>query len=239
MSSTKYIGINQRVPYCILDESLKEFLYNGEIERNHILAKMSSITTGENRAKKATLYAFQILTRPRKALLYIQQAIGASVYDKLPEQDRKAIILCLLTHTFPITYDVLCAFATVFKVQPQVSRKFINQKMAAIYGSNRTLEIGIDALMPMLIELGVLERAKRGFYKVGRQPTITHSSVTELYIATDITLSGSKSIALDETDSRGWFFFNHVDLLKDAKFKLLKITEGSVGGGYVGLRQIQ
>jgi len=235
MSSTKFIGINQRVPYSILDASLKQYLYSGEIKREEILERMLSITTGENRAKKATMYAHHILTRPKKFLSFIEKSIGASVYEKLPEQDRMAVILCLVANTFPITYDLLCAIGTVFKVQEQVSRSFINQKMATLYGSNRTLAIGIDALIPMLIELGTLDRIKNGVYKVGNQPTITHSSVAELYVATDIALSGSKSIALDDTSYRSWFFFNQVELPKGVKFKLLKIKEGMVGGGYVCL----
>ena len=107
--------------------------------------------------------------------------------------------------------------------------------MSALYGSNRTIAVAIDALMPMLIELGALERVKMGVYKVGRQPTIVHPAVAELYVATDIALSGSKSIALDETNYRPWFFFYRVELPKDGRFKLLKMTDGMVGGGYVGL----
>lgn len=235
MSPTKYIGINQRVPYSILDESLKHYLHSGKIKRGEILERMLGVTTGENRVKKATIYAHQILNRPKNLLSFIEKSIGASVYEKLPEQDRKAVILCLVANTFPITYDLLCAIATVFKVQEQVSRAYINHKMAALYGSNRTLAIGIDALMPMLIELGTLERVKMGVYKVGSQPTISHPAVAELYVATDIALSGSKSIALDETTYRPWFFFNQVELSKGATFKLLRMTEGRVGGGYVGL----
>jgi hypothetical protein len=235
MSSTKYIGINQRVPYNVLDESLTQYLYLREIKREDILAKMLSVTEGENRAKKATMYAHQILTRPKKILSFLEKSINASVYEKLPERDRKAVILCLIANTFPIIYDLLSAIATVLKVQAQVSRAFINQKMSAAYGSNRTLAIGIDALMPMLIELGTLDRVKKGVYKVGGQPIITQPAIAELYVATDIALSGSKSIALDETNYRSWFFFNRVKFPKDAKFKLLKITEGGIGGGYVGL----
>jgi hypothetical protein len=235
MRSSKFIGINQRVPFNVLDESLKQYLYSGEIKPEDILVRMLNVTAGKNRAKKATMYANQILTRPKKILSFIDKSIGVSIYEKLPERDRKAVILCLVANTFPIAYELLIAIATVLKVQAKVSRAFINQKMSTIYGSNRTLDIGIDALMPMLIELGTLDRVKIGVYKVGSQIMITHPAVAELYVATDITLSGSKSIALDETSHRPWFFFNQVKLPKDTKFKLLKITEGAIGGGYVRL----
>ena len=233
MSSEKFVGINQRVPYVILDESLKHYLYSGKILREEIFTSMLSVTPGENRAKKATMYAYQILTRPKKLLAFIEKSFSASVYEKLSEHDRKAVILCLVATTFPITYDLLCTMGVVFKTQEQISRAFINKKMASLYGSNRTLAIGIDALMPMLIELGVLERVKMGIYKVGSRPIISHPAVLELYVATDIFLSGSKSIALDEATHRSWFFFNRVELLKGPEFKLLKMTEGRIGGGYV------
>ena len=231
----KYIGINQRIPYSVLDESLKEYLYTGEINRGEILDKMLQVTSGENRARKATMYAHHILSRPKKFLSFIEKSITAAGYEKLSEADRKAVILCLVVNTFPITYDLLCAIATVFKVQECASRAFINQKMSALYGSNRTVAVAIDALMPMLIELGALERVKMGVYRVGSQPIIIHPAVAELYVATDIALSGSKSIALDETNYRAWFFFNRVELAKGGRFKLLKMTDGMVGGGYVGL----
>lgn len=231
----KYIGINQRIPYSVLDESLREYLYTGEIKRGEILEKMLQVTSGKNRARKATMYMHHILSRPKKFLSFIEKFISAAGYEKLSEADRKAVILCLVVHTFPVAYDLLCAVATVFKVQECASRAFINQKMSALYGSNCTIAVAIDALMPMLIELGALARVKMGVYRVGNQPTIVHPAVAELYVAADIALSGSKSIALDETNYRAWFFFYKVELPKGGRFKLLKMTDGMVGGGYVGL----
>ena len=236
MTLIKYIGINQRVPYSILNDFLKRYLQNGVISREDIIVDMLRVTAGENRAKKASMYVYQVLSRPKKILLFIEKSVGASVYEKLSEPDRKAVILCLLASTFPIVYDLLCAIATVFKVQEYASRAFINKKISALYGSNRTTAIAIDALLPMLIELGTLERVKTGVYKVGSQPILMHPSVGELYVATDISLSGSKSISLDEIKHRSWFFFNQVILSKNSKFKLLAINEGGVGGGYVKLR---
>ena len=44
----------------------------------------------------------------------------------------------------------LVALAAGFKVQNQINKAFINQKVAAIYGSNRTMDIALDALLPMI-----------------------------------------------------------------------------------------
>jgi hypothetical protein len=235
MTVNKYIGINQRLPYGILNEFLKRYLQAGVISREEILAEVRRVTAGENRAKKASMAIHQTLSRPKKILSFLEKSIGATTYEKLTEDDRKVVILCLVASAFPITYDLLCAIATVLKVQEYVSKAFISQKISALYGSNRSTSLAIDALLPMLIELGTLERVKTGVYKVGRQPIIMNLSVVELYVATDISLSGSKSISLDETKHRSWFFFNQVIFAKNSKFKLLTITDGMVGGGYVSL----
>jgi len=231
----KYIGMNQRVPFSILDESLKRFLASGELNRTELMEEILTETKGHNRAEKATQHAWQILTRPKAFIRFIQKSISPAVYSKLPQLDRKAICLCLVANTYPITYDLLSNAAKVLKVQNQVSRAFINQKMAALYGSNRTLDIAIDALMTMLVELGALSRVKIGVYTCGERPRIANMAVSELYIATDIRLSGSKSILLDEINHRSWFYFFRVDLNEKAPIGLLRFTEGRVGGGYLSL----
>ncbi len=234
-TSKKYIGINQRVPFSLLDESLKRFLASGELDRSELMEEILTEMKGHNRAEKATQYAWQILTRPKAFIRFILKNISPAVYSKLPQHDRKAISLCLVANTYPITYDLLSTVAKVLKVQDQVSRAFINQKMAALYGSNRTLDIAIDALMTMLVELGALSRVKIGFYTRGERPRITNKAVSELYIATDIRLSGSKSIVLDEINHRSWFYFYRVDLNEKAPVGLLKFTEGRIGRGYLSL----
>src|SRR5208283_4587541 len=184
--SGKYIGINQRVPFDVLDAGLYGFLQDQAVDKESIVAHMREYTKGENRVLKASQYAVQILSRQEKYILELKKSIGAEAYLKLPVTDRKAIILSLVALTYPITYDLLIALASGFKVQPQINRQFINQKMAALYGSNRTLDIALDALVPMIIELGAVERVKISLYSLSKKTVITHPIIKELIIFTDI-----------------------------------------------------
>ncbi len=234
-ASKKFIGINQHVPITVLDHALASFLETGEIDRKEIALELSRITKGGNRSEKASRYACQILTKPMSVLDILKKNINSSQYVKLHPNEKKAIILSLLSITYPITYDLLVTVATVLKVQPQVSKAYINQKMGSIYGSNRTLAVALDALMPMLIELNTIERVKIGLYKRGPVMRLSNPMVTELYIYTEILLSGSKSIIYDDIKQRPWFYFFEVDYKKDIHKKFLKYSEGRLGGGYISI----
>eukprot|EP01041_Mallomonas_annulata_P015474 gene15474-32706_t len=121
--------------------------------------------------------------------------------------DRKALALCLISLTYPITYDLLISLAQGLKVQEQVNKKFISEKVMSIYGSNRTVDIAIDALLPMIIELNTIKRDKKSIYSIGSKLVISNKFIAEMIIYTDIKLSGSKSILVDELSHKPWFTY--------------------------------
>lgn len=229
----KFIGINQRVPFNVLDTAILQFLQEGNINKDDILAHMKEFTKGENRAQKATKYACQILTRQTKILNELRKKVHESTYIKMSLSDRKALALCLIALTYPITYDLLVALAAGFKVQSQINKAFINQKIAAIYGSNRTMDIALDALLPMIIELDTIKRDKISLYSKAEKAVVSNPFIQELITYTDIKLSGSKSILLEDVSHRPWHMYFEVKPLKEQKQVLLKYSEGVVGGGYL------
>src|SRR5687768_17048812 len=96
----KFIGINQRVPFTILDAAISQYLESGTVNQNDILAHMKEFTKGENRAMKATKYAVQIMTRQSKVLNELKKKIGQETYVKMRTGDKKALVLCLVSLTY-------------------------------------------------------------------------------------------------------------------------------------------
>ncbi|MCW3070481.1 MAG: hypothetical protein JWO44_371 [Bacteroidetes bacterium] len=231
----KYIGINQRVPFKVLDQGILSYLQTDVVNREELKEYLREFTKGENRVSKAANYANAILTKPTTALKTIKQNLNADTYLRLSEKERKALVLSLVALTYPIAYDLLVALATGFKVQSQINKKFISQKMSAIYGSNRTLDIALDALLPMLIELGAIQRAKMSIYELAPHSVLQASILTELFIYTDIRLSGSKSILLQELTTRPWYEYYSVEYKKEIHNKLLTFSEARIGGGYISI----
>jgi hypothetical protein len=61
-----------------------------------------------------------------------------------------------------------------FKVQTHVSKKFISEKVKLVYGSNRGVDLAIDAMLPMIIELNTIKRDKVGIYSMGVKLMVTN-----------------------------------------------------------------
>jgi hypothetical protein len=236
-SKGKYIGINQRIPFEVLDAAIHLYLSNGEIDKSYIYQRMQEFTAGTNRAKKATTYVVQLLNRQVHLLDQLKKAIKEVPYNSLRTDDRKALCLCLISLTYPITYDLLVALAQGFKVQSQINKKFINEKVMSIYGSNRTVDIAIDALLPMIIEFNTIKRDKVSLYSLSVKLIITNKYISELVIFTDIKLSGSKSILIDEITFKPWYsFFEISTIIPDKVNMLISMRDSAVGKGYLTLK---
>ena len=233
-SKGKYIGLNQRIPFDVLDAAIHFYLMNGVIDKEYIFQRMQEFTSGANRANKAAGYVVQILTRQVKLLNQMSKVIKEVPYNSIRIDDRKAFCLCLISLTYPITYDLLVALAQGFKVQSQINKKFINEKVKTLYGSNRTVDVAIDALLPMIIELNTIKRDKVSIYSMASKLFTKNAFVNELIIYTDIKLSGSKSILIDDLNYKPWYSYFEISIpiLNKVNFLISK-KESAVGKGYL------
>ena len=233
-SSGKYIGLNQRIPFEVLDAAIHFYLTNGLVDKTYILQRMQEFTAGLNRANKATLYVVQILNRQKQLLDNLKKSIQDTQYNTLKTDDRKALCLCLISLTYPITYDLLIALAQGFKVQSQINKKFISEKVMSIYGSNRTVDIAIDALLPMIIELNTIKRDKVSIYSLATKLSISNKFISELIIFTDIKLSNSKSILFNDLSFKPWYLYFNITAISDINFNyLISKKDSAVGNGYL------
>lgn len=233
-SKGKYIGLNQRIPFEVLDSAIYYYLENGVIDKDFIFQRMQEFTSGANRANKATTYVLQILTRQKQLLEQLKKTITRTPYGALRSDDRKALCLCLISLTYPITYDLLIALSQGFKSQAQINKKFISEKVMSIYGSNRTVDIAIDALLPMIIELNTIKRDKVSIYSIATKLMIINKFISELVVYTDIKLSGSKSLLIDELSFRPWYSYFDLSGVGMGSFSvLLSKKDSSVVKGYL------
>lgn len=233
-SKGKYIGVESRVQYDILEAVVYDNLYNGTLDKEKCLSHIKQYTKGVNRAGKILKHVTVLLAKNAALFAILSKQMTANEFTQLNISDRKAIILCLFCKSFPITYDMLIGLAQAFKVQKIVSKEVLVQKIGAIYGSNRAMHIAVTEIIPLLIECGIIVRIKVGIYSFSSKLIITSKFVSELIIYTDIKLSGSKSILIDELNFKPWYSYFELSNLSIANFnQLVSKKDSAVGKGYL------
>jgi len=230
----KYIGIESRVQYEILEAAIYDYLSSGTLDKAKRLSHIKQYNKGDNRAGKILKHITVLLAKNAALLEKLSKKITSDDFAQLNTSDRKGIILCLFCNSFPITYDILSGFAQTFKVQDIVSKEVIVRKIGAMYGSNRSMQIAITEIIPLLIECGIINRNKVGIYSMASRLVISNKFVTELVIYTDVKLSGSKSILIDELGYKPWYSYFDILSLSPANFgRLLTKKDSAIGRGYL------
>jgi len=149
----------------------------------------------------------------------------------------KPLVLAIIAGAYPIFSDILGILAKVYRVQELASRAYATQKIGDLYGSNRTLAVALDAVFPMLVDLGIITREKVGVYRAVSGIEIADERVAELFVASVIRLSGGKHISLDDFEYRDWHFFFKPKMPPYIGQSILTVTASGARQGYVEFRK--
>lgn len=232
----KYIGISNRIPTIVLEYAISSYLKTGVVNAHDYLSYIKEFTKGDNRAKKTMGHVTAIINKNSDLLQLFPKEIKND-FTSLPKSDRSALLLCLFSLTFPIAYDILNSFAVGFKVQEYISKRVIIEKIGSIYGSNRSMHIGLDESMPTIIDSNTIERVKSGIFKKGNSLKITNALIAEIIIYTDLKLSTSKSILIDDLEHRPWFIYFDISIIQPNKLSnIIKFKDSAVGKGYLTIK---
>ncbi len=195
-SKGKYIGISNRIPLIVLEYAVIDYISTGKVNSPDYLKYIHEFTKGENRAKKTQSHLVSIINKNTNLLNLLAKQLKGN-FLSLSKNDQKAVLISLYSLAFPIAYDILLAFSVGFKVQDVISKRVILEKMGALYGSNRSMHIGVDETIPLFLECGIISRQKNGIFAKGLKLKISNNFVSELIIYSNIKLSGSKSILVE------------------------------------------
>ena len=160
------IGINQRIPISILEMALLAAL-DDQATSEYFIELAQTEYDGENRIKKA-LSVMNRLTIKNPLMPFLienAEAVRTALRNK---NDRSLVLSAVINSAYNFAYDVTSTMGKYFHVQEQVTTGLVQGKLAAKYGSNRSLPNAMNCVLPMLIEAGVIVRPKVGFYEAIR-----------------------------------------------------------------------
>jgi len=235
-SKGNYIGISNRIPLVVLEYAVSDYISTGQVNAPAYFKYIQEFTKGENRAKKSLSHLVLIINKNSKLINQLAEQMNGD-FHSLSENDRRAVLISLYALTFPIAYNILLTFSAAFKVQEVISKRVVLEKMGALYGSNRSMHIGVDETIPLFLDCGIISRQKIGIYAKGLTLKITNNFVAELIIYSNIKLSGSKSILVDELNFKPWYSYFEIQNAKSINFsQLLSKKDSAVGKGYITIK---
>ena len=197
----KCIGNEQPLPVDIMIDSITEYLETKDIDKEGLLlrVKEQSSCSGDNRAKKAANAIYSVITKSSALNKSIVRNFTPESFYKLPVADKNVIVMSLVCLRFPFTYDLLSSFSKLLNIQDLVNKQYINEKMASMYGSNLSLEHGIEAAMKTAIDCKFITRDKPGLFSKGTN-IVSTTFAKEAWVSTFFELNGKKAVCIDDLE---------------------------------------
>lgn len=237
-SKPKYIGIESTIHVEVLEAVIAGYLKTSQLDQEVCLKHIRQFNKGINRSGKILKHIRVLLSKNKNILSMLKLNLQDIEYFQLNMPDRIAIDLCLFCLTFPISYDVLCAFGQGFKVQEDIHKQVIQKKIGSLYGGNRAMHIAVNEVLAFLVEIRLIKRVSIGIYKPGEKLKFRNPVISELVVYTDIQCSRSKSILVSDLHHRPWYmYFEDLSIQSDTFTTLVTMKDSIPGEGYLTVKK--
>lgn len=230
-SRTLTVGINQRLPFALVESAFLGIAETGKLNKEQILEEARTYFSGENRQNKT----LQLIRRIANEMFRLETH-GFSFFQEFISSSamkRKTLFIIACSLTYPIFYDTLCILGSAFGIQQEISTGSIMKKLSIKYGSNKAVENGLSAIIPMLMECGLITRKTLSIYSSGTPFIVEDPFHMELLLYTDIICSNLTSLVKEDIAFRPYLRFFTFDIKKVSFNKLISVEESRSGGGYV------
>lgn len=219
----KYLGIEQAITFKALDELFYRYFADEEISDAIIKKYLQEDISGENRLKKALSITRVVLKSNQEILIKIKKGNFFN-YAQLSEIDRKTLIIIFLCLTYPVIYKIISMFGTGFFIYDKINKKYIEEKLAAFYGSNSGMFNAIKSVLKILTNFELLKNQKKdkGNYSKPEKWKITNPLIKELIIYCEAYYSISQTIPQNEVGYKPIFNFFEYSNINSDKFIFLE-----------------
>lgn len=156
------VGISQRISIYIIEQALDAAL-KGTFTTELAADLAATQFNGANCIKKAQAFIGHFTLRnPLFGFIKKhEEEYRMAIHHK---DDRTAIFVALINATYEFGYDITSILGKFFHVQDEVTTKLLTTRLATKYSNNRSLPNGMNSILPMYIEAGLINRPQIGIY---------------------------------------------------------------------------
>lgn len=158
------IGIGQKIPIDLVEMALRAALAD-DCDSKYLSEIVTIAHTGKNVMQKSLNVARRLTyTNP---IINVLKENKDEVENALRySSDKGIIVTALLSTAYEFAYDTLCILGKYFHAQNQVTRQLIKTKLSDKYGMSGTLSNGLDSVIPILMDAGIIKRPGLGLYEI-------------------------------------------------------------------------
>jgi hypothetical protein len=200
----RFIGINQRISLQTLDELVTNLFQTKEIDKEFIKEKLASDFVGENRLRKA-YSIFSKLLNQSLSLIIKKNLLESEVFNKLSNQEKHSIYLCIISLCYPIVFDIIESIYSNFKIESNCKSIIVLDKLKSLYGSNRSTENAFYSILRFFEEIQIITKTRPGLYLPANTLIINNQFTIDFSIYTFLLNKKSKSISMSELSVQPWF----------------------------------
>lgn len=161
MSNT--VGINQRISFNIASQAI-DALLNDTYTPEFAADLASTEFNGANTIKKVQHYIGKLTARNPLLGFIKEHRSEYKTAIKYPG-DKAIIYTALINAAYPFGYEITSFLGKFFNVQDEISINLIKSKLAVSYSNNRAFVNGINSIIPMYVDAGLIIRDRIGVYK--------------------------------------------------------------------------
>lgn len=156
------IGINQRIGLSIIEQAMDAAL-NGTFTTELAADLAATQFNGANCITKAqSIIGRLTLRNPLFGFVEEhEEEYRKAIHHK---DDRTAILVALINAAYEFGYNITSVLGKFFHVQDEVTTKLIMTRLSTKYSNNRSLINGMNSILPMYIEAGLINRQRLGVY---------------------------------------------------------------------------
>lgn len=156
------VGISQRISIHIIEQAMDAAL-KGTFTTELAADLAATQFNGANRIKKAQTFIGHLTLR-NPLFDFVKEHEKEYRIALHHKDDRTAIFVALINTTYEFGYDITAILGKFFHVQDEVTTKLITAKLSTKYSNNRSLPNGMNSILPMYIEAGLINRPRVGVY---------------------------------------------------------------------------
>lgn len=144
-------------------ELIMSAIFDGSCTKEYILELVAQETSGKSRAEKVNR-TLRRVTVNNPILPFVLEHKDEFTADLRNKNSRPVVMTALMCAAYPIIYDTMSMMGKYFHAQDEVSMNLISTKLSESYGASVDFSVAYNSTIKMLIEAGMVERPRIGYY---------------------------------------------------------------------------